>query len=160
MFYPPPAAWSLLPGLVRPKSRGSITLTGGRYKDALKIDSAALAEPEDLQALLRAVALCREIGNSAGMRPFVRREVMPGPMHGKALESFVRITASTVWHQSCTAKMGQDALSVVDSQLRVYGIDGLRIADASIMPRVSTGKYHGAVRDHRRALGQPAGGLG
>jgi choline dehydrogenase len=60
-------------------------------------------------------------------------------MSRQELEAFVRNTASTVWHQSCTAKMGRDALSVVDSQLRVYGISGLRIADASIMPRVTTG---------------------
>jgi choline dehydrogenase len=139
MFDVPAAAWSLLPGLVRPKSRGSITLTGANPMDPLNIDSAALAEPEDLQALVRAVEFCREIGNSWTMRPFVRREVMPGPMCKDTLESFVRNTASTVWHQSCTAKMGRDAMSVVDSQLRVYGIDGLRIADASIMPRVTTG---------------------
>jgi len=139
IFNPPAAAWSLLPGLVRPKSRGSITLSGGHPMDPLNIDSAALADPEDLQALVRAVEFCRELGNSSTMRPFVRREVMPGAMSRKALESFVRNTASTVWHQSCTAKMGTDALSVVDSQLRVYGINGLRIADASIMPRVTTG---------------------
>jgi choline dehydrogenase len=139
LFKPPAAAWSLLPGLVRPKSRGSITLSGASPMDPLNIDSAALAEPEDLQALVRAVEFCRELGNSSTMRPFVRREVMPGPMSCKALEAFVRNTASTVWHQSCTAKMGRDALSVVDSQLRVYGINGLRIADASVMPRVTTG---------------------
>lgn len=139
MFNPPATAWSLLPGLVRPKSRGSVTLTSANPMAPLNIDSAALAEPEDLQALVRAVEFCREIGNSATMRPFVRREVMPGLMSGKVLESFVRNTASTVWHQSCTAKMGRDALSVVDAQLRVYGIEGLRIADASIMPRVTTG---------------------
>lgn len=139
MFHPPAAAWSLLPGLVRPKSRGSITLTGSGAMDPLKIDSGALSEPEDLQALVRAVELCREIGNSETMRPFARREVMPGPLRGAALEAFVRNAASTVWHQSCTAKMGTDALSVVDAQLRVYGIQRLRIADASIMPRVTTG---------------------
>lgn len=139
MFSLPADAWSLLPGLVRPKSRGSITLSGANPMAPLNIDSGALAEPEDLQALVKAVEFCREIGNSSTMRPFVRREVMPGAMSGKALESFVRNTASTVWHQSCTAKMGRDSLSVVDSQLRVYGIDGLRIADASIMPRVTTG---------------------
>ncbi|MDU8420477.1 GMC family oxidoreductase N-terminal domain-containing protein [Pseudomonas syringae] len=138
-FNPPASAWSLLPGLVRPKSRGSITLSGGGHRDALRIDSGALAEPEDLQALVRAVEFCREIGNSSTLRPFVRREVMPGKMNRKDLESFVRNTASTVWHQSGTARMGIDELSVVDAQLRVYGIDNLRVADASIMPRVTTG---------------------
>ncbi|EPN56836.1 dehydrogenase fad flavoprotein GMC oxidoreductase, partial [Pseudomonas syringae pv. actinidiae ICMP 19096] len=87
----------------------------------------------------RAVEFCREIGNSSTLRPFVRREVMPGKMSRKDLESFVRNTASTVWHQSGTARMGVDELSVVDAQLRVYGIDNLRVADASIMPRVTTG---------------------
>ncbi|EPM47423.1 GMC family oxidoreductase [Pseudomonas syringae] len=138
-FNPPASAWSLLPGLVRPISRGSITLSGSGHRDALRIDSGALSEPEDLQALVRAVEFCREIGNSSTLRPFVRREVMPGKMSRKDLESFVRNTASTVWHQSGTARMGVDELSVVDAQLRVYGIDNLRVADASIMPRVTTG---------------------
>ena len=138
-FNPPAASWSLLPGLVRPKSRGSITLSGASPMDPLNIDSAALAEPDDLQALMRAVEFCRELGNSSTLQPFARREVMPGAMSRQELKAFVRNTASTVWHQSCTAKMGRDALSVVDSQLRVYGISGLRIADASIMPRVTTG---------------------
>lgn len=139
LFQPPADTWTLLPGLVRPKSRGSITLTGAYPMDPLNIDSAALADPDDLQALVRAVELCRDIGNSAPMRPFARREIMPGALNGRELEHFVRNAASTVWHQSCTAKMGRDEVSVVDSQLRVYGVTGLRIADASIMPRVTTG---------------------
>jgi choline dehydrogenase len=55
------------------------------------------------------------------------------------LEQFFRDGLKTHWHQSGTAKMGRDAMSVVDGKLKVYGIDGLRIADASIMPRVTTG---------------------
>ena len=64
---------------------------------------------------------------------------MPGDIRGDALEDFIRDAAVTYWHQSCTAKMGRDALSVVDASLNVYGIDALRIADASIMPRVTAG---------------------
>jgi len=64
---------------------------------------------------------------------------MPGNLTRDALRNFVRLTASTVWHQSGTAKMGVDKMSVVDTQLRVYGVANLRIADASIMPRVTTG---------------------
>jgi choline dehydrogenase len=64
---------------------------------------------------------------------------MPGPLSGAVLENYLRDAASTYWHQTCTAKMGQDELSVVDGQLRVYGIQNLRIADGSIMPRVTTG---------------------
>jgi choline dehydrogenase len=60
-------------------------------------------------------------------------------MTGKSLESFVRDSVVTYWHQTCTAKMGRDSMSVVDGKLKVYGIDNLRIADGSIMPRITTG---------------------
>jgi choline dehydrogenase len=55
------------------------------------------------------------------------------------MERFVRDSAVTYWHQTCTAKMGRDAMSVVDSKLKVYGVDRLRIADGSVMPRITTG---------------------
>ena len=71
--------------------------------------------------------------------PFTKREVMPGKLRGAALEDFIRDAASTYHHQTCTAKMGRDSMSVVDGQLKVYGIENLRIADGSIMPRVTTG---------------------
>jgi choline dehydrogenase len=64
---------------------------------------------------------------------------MPGNLKGDALEGFVRDATSAFWHQACTAKMGCDELSVVNGRLQVYGIDNLRIADASIMPRITTG---------------------
>jgi choline dehydrogenase len=60
-------------------------------------------------------------------------------MKGKSLEAFVRDSVVTYWHQTCTAKMGRDSMSVVDGKLKVHGIDNLRIADGSIMPRVTTG---------------------
>jgi choline dehydrogenase len=64
---------------------------------------------------------------------------MPGNLKGAALENFIRDAANTYHHQTCTAKMGRDAMSVVDNHLKVYGIDRLRIADGSIMPRVTAG---------------------
>ena len=64
---------------------------------------------------------------------------MPGPLKGSELEDFVRDAAITYHHQTCTAKMGRDSMSVVDAQLKVYGIENLRVADGSIMPRVTTG---------------------
>jgi choline dehydrogenase len=85
------------------------------------------------------VQLCREIGNSAALQPFTKREAMPGNLKGAELEAFVRDAAQSYWHQSCTARMGRDSTSVVDGRLKVYGIEHLRIADASIMPRVTTG---------------------
>jgi choline dehydrogenase len=64
---------------------------------------------------------------------------MPGSLKGAELENFIRDGVTTYWHQTCAAKMGRDAMSVVDGNLRVYGIDNLRIADGSVMPRVTTG---------------------
>jgi choline dehydrogenase len=98
-----------------------------------------LSHPDDLKAAITCVQLCREIGNSAALRPFVKREVMPNNLKGPALEHFIRDSVVTYWHQTCTAKMGRDPMSVVDSNLKVYGIEKLRIADGSIMPRVATG---------------------
>lgn len=64
---------------------------------------------------------------------------MPGPLSGAEMDQYLRNSAITFWHQRCTARMGRDALSVVDGQLRVHGIDRLRIADASILPNVTSG---------------------
>jgi choline dehydrogenase len=64
---------------------------------------------------------------------------MPGNLKGTELENFIRDATITSWHQTCTAKMGRDGMSVVDANLKVYGIENLRIADGSIMPRVTTG---------------------
>jgi choline dehydrogenase len=126
-------------GLVRPKSRGHIRLTGPDPLDPVEIHANTLSHPDDVRAAVAGVELAREIGNSAALGPFVKREVMPGNLKGADLERFVRDAALSYWHQTCTAKMGQDAMSVVDGELKVYGVDGLRIADGSIMPRVTTG---------------------
>jgi choline dehydrogenase len=138
-FNPSPASWTLYGGVVRPKSRGQIRLTGRNPDDPIQIDANTLSHPDDLKAAVAHVELCREIGNSAALRPFTKREVMPGNLRGAALEDFIRDAASTYHHQTCTAKMGRDSMSVVDGQLKVYGIENLRIADGSIMPRVTTG---------------------
>ena len=138
-FGVPGSGWSWVGGVVRPKSRGAVRLTGPDPVDPVEIDANLLSHPDDVSAAVTCVELCREIGNSAALRPFVKREVMPGDLHGAELERYVRDAVVTYWHQSCTAKMGRDDMSVVDGNLKVYGIQGLRIADASIMPRVTTG---------------------
>jgi choline dehydrogenase len=135
----PEFGWTLVGGVVRPKSRGHVCLTGPDPLDPVQIEANMLSHPYDLKAAIAAVELCREIGNSAALRPFAKREVMPGNLTGGELEGFVRDATLSYWHQSCTAKMGQDAMSVVDGALKVYGVERLRIADGSIMPRVTTG---------------------
>ena len=138
-FTPPEASWNLFPGLMQAKSRGEILLTGPNPHDALDIHARFLSHPDDLKVAVAAVELAREIGNSAELSPFTKREVMPGPLKGIELERFIREAASTYWHQAGTAKMGNDSMAVVDGRLKVYGINRLRIADASIMPRITTG---------------------
>jgi choline dehydrogenase len=135
----PEFGWTLIAGMMRPKSRGHISLTGPEPTDPVQIHANTLAHPDDLNVAIAAVQLCREIGNSAPLRPFTKREVMPGNLTGAELDGFVRDAALSYWHQTCTAKMGQDPMSVVDGTLKVYGIERLRIADGSIMPRVTTG---------------------
>lgn len=135
----PEAGWTLTMGVVRPESRGSVRLTGPSPADPVRIEANLLADPADMAVAVAGVELCRDIGNAAPLRPHAKREVMPGNLTGRELEHFIRDAASTYWHQSCTAKMGRDVMSVVDGALRVYGIGGLRVADASIMPRVTTG---------------------
>ena len=138
-FNPPAGSWTMFGGLVRPKSRGRIRLTGPNPLDPLQIEPHHLSHPDDLKAAIACVQLCREIGNSDALRPFTKREVMPGNLKGAALENFIRDSVVTYHHQTCTAKMGRDPMSVVDGNLKVYGVDNLRIADGSIMPRVTTG---------------------
>src|SRR5262245_57686835 len=124
---------------MRLKSRGAIHLTGPEPTDPVAIDANYLGDRDDLKDLVAGVQMAREIGNSAALRPFTGRGVAPGPLTGPGLGRFLRAGLATFWHQSGTAKMGRDALSVVDNELNVYGLDGLRIADASILPRVTTG---------------------
>jgi choline dehydrogenase len=138
-FAPPPGSWSLLPSLVRPRSRGRLRITGPEPSDPIEIVAGTFSDPADMTALIHGLELCREIGNSPATRAFVKREVMPRNLVGSALENFVRDSASTVHHQTCTAKMGRDEMSVVDARLKVYGVENLRIADGSILPRVTTG---------------------
>jgi choline dehydrogenase len=138
-FNPPPESWTLFGGVVRPKSRGRVRLTGRSADDPVQIEANTLSHPDDLKAAIAGLELCREVGNSTPLRAYAKREVMPGNLKGTALEDFIRDATSTYFHQTCTAKMGRDSMSVVNAELKVYGTENLRIADGSIMPRVTTG---------------------
>lgn len=132
------SAWTLAPGLARPDSRGEVRLASADPFAAPRIHANFLSTGTDMRAMIRCVEMCREIGNSSFCAPFVKREVMPGNLKGAAMETFIRNAAGTYFHASCTAKMGRDAMSVVDGALKVYGVEGLRVADASIMPEITT----------------------
>src|SRR3981189_2433094 len=105
-FNPPAGSWAMFGGLVRPKSRGRVRLTGPNPLDPLQIEPHHLSHPDDLKAATACVQLWRDIGNSDALRPFTKREVMPGNMKGAALQNFIRDSVVTSHHNTCTAKMG------------------------------------------------------
>ena len=135
----PPDSWSLTNAVLHTASRGRVRLSGPDPHDPVEIHANCLDDGADLKALKTCVEFCRATGNSPALRPFTKRELLPGPGDGAGLETFIRNATVSHSHETCTAKMGRDAMSVVDHQLRVYGLDNVRIADGSILPRVTTG---------------------
>lgn len=131
--------WTMFAGLAHPKSRGRVTLSGRDVTDAPIIDANTLSDPDDMRCAIQNLDLVREIGAGAAFKGLVKGEALPGRLTGTELQNYIRNAAVTYWHQCSTAKMGLDDMSVVDGQLKVYGIDGLRVADASIMPHVTSG---------------------
>ncbi|MFI7700870.1 GMC family oxidoreductase [Nonomuraea sp. NPDC049480] len=129
--------FTFAPVLARPRSRGTLALRSADPADPPLVDPRYLEEPEDLAALVRGIELCRELAHTEALSPFHDRESAPGRETG--LSSYVRSTATTVWHPVGTCRMGRDPLAVVDAALRVHGIDRLRVADASIMPSIPAG---------------------
>jgi choline dehydrogenase len=127
-----------LPILVSPKSRGEVRLTSNNPLDPLYINPNYLAEEADLLVLKKGVELVRNLANTSAFEQLNGGELIPGILI-EDIEGFIRANCSTLWHPVGTCKMGNDTESVVDSQLRVKGIQKLRIADASIMPSITSG---------------------
>jgi choline dehydrogenase len=138
MYAVPNGTWSFMVGM-RSASRGSVHLTGSGATAPIRINTGFLSDPRDLDNLVEGLARVREIGNAAALGAFAKREVVPGLIDVQSWRAFLRRGVGTFWHQCGTARMGLDAMAVVDGRLRVHGIDSLRVADASIMPRVTTG---------------------
>ncbi|MDR7304085.1 GMC family oxidoreductase [Haloactinomyces albus] len=140
--YPQPEhGYTIAPGLVRPLSRGTIRLASPDPATPAVADPNVLAERQDLEALVDAVEMCREIGASAAFDEWRKAEVAPGPQARTRddLRDYVRRAVGTYHHQVGTCRMGSDSEAVVDPSLRVRGVSGLRVADASIMPSVPSG---------------------
>ncbi|HKT56950.1 MAG TPA: FAD-dependent oxidoreductase [Microbacterium sp.] len=139
----PNAGWgfSLMAGIVTPKSRGRLQITGPGLEDPIEIDLQALAEQDDVQSLVASVRQCRSVGRQPALAgAWGARELYPGSeVADEDLEQYVRRTAITYHHQVGTCRMGTDSNAVVDSRLRTHHIAGLRVIDASIMPTVTTG---------------------
>ncbi len=101
------------------------------------IDTGYFTDPADIDSALRALETARAIGTAGPLRPYLKAEALPGPVGRAATVDYLRDVVQTFWHQSGTARMGRDDSAVVDSRLRVIGCDGLRVADASVLPRVT-----------------------
>jgi choline dehydrogenase len=137
---PPTDAFTIAPALVQPTSRGSVRLASNKFEDAALIDGNYLGTDHDFAAIVRAIEVARELGNQRAMDGVREIEVMPGPKAtAEDIRELARLASASFGHAVGTCKMGVDKLAVVDPQLRVHGLTGLRVADASVMPRIITG---------------------
>ena len=130
-----------------PKSRGRISLASPDPRTPPVIDPNILGDPDDLAPTLRGLELSRRIIASPALARYRGVEVQPGPavQGADALAEYVRRVAATVHHPVSSCRMGRDPNAVVDAQLRVHGIEGLRVADASIFPRIVGGNTNAVV---------------
>ena len=137
----PADAYTVMGGLIRPESRGAMRLRSADPDVSPSIDPRCLHSDDDLEALVASVAQCREIARQGSLAEWTARELYPGEgvrTHDE-LRDYVRRTAVSYHHQVGTCRMGADEGAVVDPELRVHGVDGLRVADASVMPFVTSG---------------------
>jgi choline dehydrogenase len=121
---------------LRPRSRGHLSLRSARPGDPPQIHARYLSDTRDLDILLEGIRVSREIIRSAPFAPFRGPEIFPGEAvtTRRDIEDVVRRKAETIYHPVGTCRMGNDPQAVVDSRLRVRGLEGIRVADASIMP--------------------------
>jgi choline dehydrogenase len=137
---PPPDAFTIAPALVQPTSRGSVRLASASFQDAAVIDGNYLGTDHDFAALVRAIEAARDIGNQHAFDRVRESELIPGPKaSAEEIRELARLASASFGHAVGTCKMGVDKLAVVDPELRVHGILGLRVADASVMPQIITG---------------------
>jgi choline dehydrogenase-like flavoprotein len=124
-----------------PKSRGRIGLTSPDPLDDPLIDPSYLSAPEDIETMVAAVKIGRQILSAPSMAAFSKTELVPGPsVQSKAdIMADIRRRAETIYHPVGTCRMGRDPQSVVDPSLRVRGVQGLRVVDASVMPTLVAG---------------------
>jgi choline dehydrogenase len=140
------AGYMLVPTLVRPKSRGTVRLNSSDPGDPPDIRANYLTDPDDLKSIVEGIKIARRIGKAKAFEPFRGQELSPGPdmKTDEQIATVIKATAIGLYHPVGTCKMGRSPGdgSVVNSQLRVHGIDGLRVVDASVMPTITAGNTH------------------
>jgi choline dehydrogenase-like flavoprotein len=130
-----------------PKSRGRIALSSPDPCAAPIIDPNILSVPEDFEPLVRGLRLARRILATPAFACYKGTEFLPGPNveSDDALKNYLRATTATVFHPAGSCRMGVDDAAVVTPELKVRGVDGLRVADASIFPRLMGGNPNAPV---------------
>jgi len=121
---------------LRPKSRGTVRLASSDPREAAVVDPNFLGHPDDVKTSAEGVKISREIFSQPSLQKYIKRIVLPDET-GKTqadYEAYARRYGRTSYHPTCTCKMGTDEMAVVDPQLRVRGLDGIRICDSSVMP--------------------------
>ena len=137
---PPADAFTIAPALVQPTSIGSVRLASKNFQDAAVIDGNYLGTDQDFAAVVSGIEAAREIGNQHAFDSLREGELIPGPKAStEEIQELARLASASFGHAVGTCKMGVDKLAVVDPELRVHGLLGLRVADASVMPRIITG---------------------
>ncbi len=133
-------------GPMRSKSRGQVTLRSADPSEAPKIEFNYMSHPEDWEDFRTCIRLTREIFGQAAFAEYSKHEIQPGEdvQSDEALDDFIREHAESAYHPCGTARMGRadDPGAVVDSEARVIGVDGLRLADSSIFPRITNGNLN------------------
>jgi len=126
---------------LRPESRGRISIQSLDARESPRIVANYLATETDRRCMLEGVKFARRLSRTKSLKNYIAKEEQPGESYSTdaQLMEYVRETAATIYHPSGTCKMGNDAAAVVDDQLRVHGIDGLRVVDCSIMPTLVSG---------------------
>jgi choline dehydrogenase len=135
----PSNAYAIAPGIIRPASVGEMRLTSKEPDAQLHIDPRYLSEKADVDRLVHSLEMSLELMAGSAFAEWRKAEVWPKKTDRSSLTIYVKEVSETYHHHAGTCKMGIDAMSVVDPELRVYGVDGLRVADASIMPAVVSG---------------------
>ena len=135
--------------MLHPESRGEVTLRSADPAAHPRILQRFLSTDADWRAVRAGVRIAREVASQPSLQPFIARETVPGPgkLSAADLDAWIRNTAITVHHPAGTCRMGKasDAAAVVDAHLRVRGVDGLRVVDASVMPQLPSGNINAAV---------------
>ena len=133
--------FTFAPSITHPLSRGSVSLRSSSPLDPPVIRMNFLESEEDMQVLVEGIKIARQLAHSSAFDEFRGKEVAPGAdaTSDEAIRDYIRKACDTDYHVVGTCKMGVDSESVVDPELRVHGVEGLRVVDASIMPVITTG---------------------